>query len=42
MLVPPVVGLRLTGELPEGTTATDLVLTVAELLRRHGVVGKFV
>jgi aconitate hydratase len=42
MLVPPVVGLRLTGELPEGTTATDLVLSVAELLRRHGVVGKFV
>ncbi len=42
MLVPPVVGLRLTGELPEGTTATDLVLTIAELLRRHGVVGKFV
>ena len=42
MLVPPVVGLRLTGELPTGTTATDLVLTIAELLRRHGVVGKFV
>ena len=42
MLVPAVVGLRLTGELPEGTTATDLVLSVAELLRRHGVVGKFV
>ena len=42
MLVPKVVGLRLTGELPEGTTATDLVLTVAELLRHHGVVGKFV
>jgi aconitate hydratase len=42
MLVPPVVGLHLTGELPEGTTATDLVLTVAELLRHHGVVGKFV
>jgi aconitate hydratase len=42
MLVPPVVGLRLTGELPEGTTATDLVLTVAELLRNHNVVGKFV
>ena len=42
MLVPPVVGLRLTGDLPEGTTATDLVLTIAELLRRHGVVGKFV
>jgi len=42
MLVPPVVGLRLFGALPEGTTATDLVLTIAELLRRHGVVGKFV
>ena len=42
MLVPPVVGLRLTGELPEGTTATDLVLTIAQLLRHHGVVGKFV
>jgi aconitate hydratase len=42
MLVPPVVGLRLHGDLPEGTTATDLVLTIAELLRRHGVVGKFV
>jgi len=42
MLLPPVVGLRLSGELPEGTTATDLVLTITELLRRHGVVGKFV
>ena len=42
MLVPPVVGLRLEGELPEGATATDLVLTLAELLRRHGVVEKFV
>ncbi len=42
MLIPPVVGLRLTGELREGTTATDLVLTIAELLRHHGVVGKFV
>jgi aconitate hydratase len=42
MLVPPVVGLRLSGALPEGATATDLVLTLAELLRRHGVVGKFV
>jgi aconitate hydratase len=42
MLVPPVVGLRLHGELPEGTTATDLVLRIAELLRGHGVVGKFV
>ena len=42
MLIPDVVGFRLTGALPEGATATDLVLTVAELLRRHGVVGKFV
>jgi len=42
MLIPHAVGLKLTGELPEGTTATDLVLTVAELLRRTGVVGKFV
>jgi aconitate hydratase len=42
MLIPKVVGLRLDGELPEGATATDLVLTVTELLRRHGVVGKFV
>ncbi|MHB1777303.1 MAG: aconitate hydratase AcnA [Acidimicrobiales bacterium] len=42
MLLPPVVGLRLFGELPEGTTATDLVLTITELLRHHGVVGKFV
>ncbi|HZD65755.1 MAG TPA: aconitase family protein, partial [Acidimicrobiales bacterium] len=42
MLIPQVVGLKLTGELSEGTTATDLVLTVAELLRRTGVVGKFV
>ncbi|MGV0642919.1 aconitate hydratase [Mycolicibacterium sp. XJ2546] len=42
MLVPQVVGLKLTGELQPGTTATDLVLTVAELLRRTGVVGKFV
>ena len=42
MLVPKVVGLRLDGQLPEGATATDLVLTIAELLRRHGVVGKFV
>ncbi len=42
MLVPRVVGLRLHGELPAGATATDLVLTIAELLRRHGVVGKFV
>ena len=42
MLLPPVVGLKLTGEMPEGTTATDLVLTITELLRKHGVVGKFV
>jgi len=42
MLIPDVIGLRLTGELPEGTTATDLVLTITELLRRYGVVGKFV
>jgi aconitate hydratase len=42
MLIPPVVGVRLAGELPEGATATDLVLTVTERLRRHGVVGKFV
>ncbi|MGC0144788.1 aconitate hydratase [Pseudactinotalea sp. Z1732] len=42
MLIPRVVGLKLTGELPEGTTATDLVLTVAQLLRSTGVVGKFV
>jgi aconitate hydratase len=42
MLTPQVVGFRLSGALPEGATATDLVLTVTELLRRHGVVGKFV
>ena len=42
MLIPQVVGLKLTGEFPAGTTATDLVLTVAELLRKTGVVGKFV
>jgi aconitate hydratase len=42
MLIPQVVGLKLKGELSEGTTATDLVLTVAQLLRRTGVVGKFV
>jgi aconitate hydratase len=42
MLVPRVVGFRLTGRLPEGATATDLVLTVTEILRRAGVVGKFV
>src|SRR5205807_1040016 len=42
MLIPQVVGFELTGELAEGATATDLVLTVTEMLRRHGVVGKFV
>jgi aconitate hydratase len=42
MLIPPVLGYRLSGELPEGTTATDLVLTITEALRRKGVVGKFV
>jgi aconitate hydratase len=42
MLIPRVVGFKLTGVLPEGSTATDLVLTVTEMLRRHGVVGKFV
>jgi len=42
MLVPQVVGFRLVGALPEGTTATDLVLRVTEMLRSHGVVGKFV
>jgi aconitate hydratase len=42
MLIPDVVGFRLTGRLPEGATATDLVLTVTETLRRRGVVGKFV
>ncbi len=42
LLIPKVVGFRLTGKLPAGTTATDLVLTVTERLRKHGVVGKFV
>ena len=42
MLTPEVIGVRLTGRLPEGTTATDLVLTITERLRRYGVVGKFV
>jgi aconitate hydratase len=42
MLIPRVVGFRLTGQLPPATTATDLVLTITELLRKHGVVGKFV
>lgn len=42
MLAPRVVGFKLYGELPEGATATDLVLTITEILRKHGVVGKFV
>jgi aconitate hydratase len=42
MLIPRVAGFKLTGTLPEGTTATDLVLTITQLLRKHGVVGKFV
>lgn len=42
MLIPKVVGFKLHGELPIGTTATDLVLTITEMLRKHGVVGKFV
>ncbi|HAR68607.1 MAG TPA: aconitate hydratase, partial [Thermus scotoductus] len=42
MLAPKVVGFKLYGELPEGATATDLVLTITEILRKHGVVGKFV
>jgi len=42
MLIPEVVGYRLTGRLPEGATATDLVLTITEALRKRGVVGKFV
>ena len=42
LLLPAVVGIELRGALPEGATATDLVLTVAQLLRKHGVVGKFV
>ncbi len=42
MLLPQVVGFKLTGELPEGSTATDLVLTVTQMLRERGVVGKFV
>ena len=42
MLIPSVVGYRLTGRLPEGATATDLVLTITEALRKKGVVGKFV
>ncbi len=42
MLIPRVVGFKLGGSLPEGSTATDLVLTITEMLRQHGVVGKFV
>ncbi|WP_216870485.1 aconitate hydratase [Modestobacter excelsi] len=42
MLIPRVVGFKLSGELPDGATATDLVLTITEMLRQHGVVGKFV
>ena len=42
MLIPRVVGFKLNGSLPVGTTATDLVLTITEMLRKHGVVGKFV
>ncbi|HEY3606401.1 MAG TPA: aconitate hydratase AcnA [Pseudonocardiaceae bacterium] len=42
MLIPRVVGFKLHGELPAGATATDLVLTITEMLRKHGVVGKFV
>ena len=42
MLIPKVVGFKLNGSLPIGTTATDLVLTITEMLRKHGVVGKFV
>src|SRR4051794_35644379 len=42
MLIPRVVGFKLTGALPDGSTATDLVLVITEMLRKHGVVGKFV
>jgi aconitate hydratase len=42
MLLPRVLGVRLTGTMPQGATATDLVLTITEMLRKHGVVGKFV
>ncbi|WP_307823342.1 aconitate hydratase [Microbacterium sp. KRD172] len=42
MLIPRVVGFRLTGEIPAGVTATDVVLTITDMLRKHGVVGKFV
>src|ERR1700742_4625178 len=42
MLIPDVIGFKLSGRLPEGATATDLVLTVTQMLRKKGVVGKFV
>jgi aconitate hydratase len=42
MLIPEIVGFRLTGKLREGVTATDLVLTVTQMLRKKGVVGRFV
>ena len=42
MLIPRVVGFKLHGEIPAGATATDVVLTITEMLRKHGVVGKFV
>ena len=42
MLLPQVIGFKLTGRLEEGVTATDLVLTVTQMLRKRGVVGKFV
>ena len=42
MLIPKVVGFKLTGEIPPGATATDVVLTITQMLREHGVVGKFV
>ena len=42
MLIPEVIGFKLTGAMPEGATATDLVLTVTQMLRKKGVVGKFV
>jgi aconitate hydratase len=42
MLIPQVIGFELTGELPQGATATDMVLTITQILRQHGVVGKFV
>ncbi|SDU81256.1 aconitase [Arcanobacterium phocae] len=42
MLIPPVVGFKLTGEIPAGATATDVVLTITDMLRKHGVVGKIV